>query len=245
MKLHFSEETATGKVRKVNEDCCGNHYNEVINGHLFCLADGMGGYEAGRKASRIVVNSVLKDFSLLTKRDLDPETLVLCFFNNAQNRLHHYKNNHNISRLGTTLAILLFCNHTIICANVGDTRIYSYSNNQVVQESFDHSVVGELVQSRKITREEALHHPRQHVLTMALTGDNNPVSPHLKNLNHKTDNTFLLASDGLYKMVEDNEIARIISSSNLEEAGNKLLQGALKNGGKDNITLQIISLRNH
>ncbi|MBN2808873.1 MAG: serine/threonine-protein phosphatase [Deltaproteobacteria bacterium] len=241
MNLSFTEKTAIGNKRKSNEDYYGNCYNKIIDAHLFCLADGMGGYEAGEHASRIAVESVIKDFSLLTQKDLDPEILVACFFENAQNRLRYYKVNNNISRFGTTLAVLIFFDHSTVCANLGDTRIYSFSENLLTQESYDHTEIEELIRCGIITRQEAAQHSRQHVLTGALTGENQTVTPHIKKLIDKPDCTFLIASDGLYRMVKDNIILQILTHSNIEEAGAELLQEALKSGGEDNITLQIIT----
>ena len=244
MNLSFCEKTSIGKVRKRNEDSFGSHRHEILNAHIFCLADGMGGYAAGDMASQIVVESVIKDFCLLKEFDLDPEILMDRFFNNAQDRLRQYKANHDIARFGTTLSILLFLNNMITCANIGDTRIYTFIDNLICQESVDHTLVNDLVQKGEISVEDSVCHIQQHILTKALSGERGVVTPYLKTLAYERGKVFLIASDGLYRMVDEKEVISILMNVVLEEeVVDQLIDKALANGGKDNVTVQLITCR--
>ncbi|OQY11617.1 MAG: hypothetical protein B6I31_04630 [Desulfobacteraceae bacterium 4572_19] len=243
MKIFLIEQTDVGKVREINEDFAGSWYNKAIDANLYCVADGMGGYGSGDIASKIAVDSVIKDFALLQKDNLLPEKLIPFMFENVQNRLRQYKNKNSLSMFGTTLALLIFRNDSIVCANIGDTRVYSFYQDKLVCESHDHNFAQELLCTGQISEEQAKKHPRRHVLTQALTGEDSKVDPFFTLLPLDCNKTYLIATDGLYGMVDDPFIASILSSFKPEEAAEKLLERAKENGGVDNITFQIITFQ--
>ena len=241
MKIFLTEQTDVGKVREINEDFLGNYYNRITDVNLYCVADGMGGYGFGNIASKIAVDSAIKDFALLQKKDFLPEKLILLMFENIQNRLRQYKNKNEISMFGTTFALVMCRYDFIICANIGDTRIYSFDRNGLICESYDHNFAHELLSTGQISEEQARKHPKRHVLTQALTGEDNKVDPYIKVLPMDLSKTYFIATDGLYGMVDDQFIASILSSFEPEQAAEQLLALAKKNGGVDNITFQIIT----
>jgi protein phosphatase len=241
MKLLFNEYTDTGKKRSVNEDYCGKWHNRLIDGYVFCVADGMGGYGFGDAASKIAVYSVIKDFALLKKNDVSPRQLILNMFDNAQTRLKNYKVKKNIDLFGTTLSVMLFLNDITACANIGDTRIYSSKHSQLILESFDHNFVQELLHAGEITKEQAEHHPKKHMLTKALTGDSDSdVEPFIKISPYSPDTTYMIASDGLYRMLNEQEIMALLTNYGQNSSAENILQKVYDRGAIDNITFQVI-----
>ena len=241
MKLLFNEYTDTGKIRSVNEDYSGKWYNQRIDSYIFCVADGMGGYGFGDMASKIAVYSVLKDFALMQKKDISITKLISNIFNNAQERLKNYKIKHNINMFGTTLSLLLFINGSVIAANIGDTRIYSLFNDHLARLSYDHNFVQELLYAKEITEEQALNHPKKNMLTKALTGDGNiDVEPHIKKKAYAPGITYIIATDGLYRMLNDSEIQFFFQFNEPDKLIAPMMEKVYQRGAIDNITLQII-----
>lgn len=241
MKLLIDEYTDTGKQRSINEDYCGKWHNRLIGGYLFCVADGMGGYGFGDVASKIAVYSAVKDFALLKTNHIALEELVLKMFNNVQNRLKKYRIEKQIDLFGTTLSVLIFINNHWICANIGDTRIYSSKENRLTLESFDHNFVQELLHAGEITAEEAKHHPKKHILTRALTGDDTiNVDPFINIQPFLPDQSFLIASDGLYRMLNEREMDELITAYGQGRSVEPVLQKVYDKGATDNITYQVI-----
>jgi len=240
MKFEVAERTDTGRVRKRNEDYYGKYIKNDSDSAIFCIADGMGGYGFGNIASKIVIDSIIKILSDLKNLNVQPELFVNQIFENAQVQLRDYKINNQIDLFGTTLAIILFFKDTTTSANIGDTRIYSLLKNNLMQESYDHTYVNELLQAEQITEDEARSHPKRHVLTKALMGEESIILPYTQIKTFNPDETFIIASDGLYNMVDEVFMTSAILENDLETAADKLLNEAYSNGAKDNITFQII-----
>ncbi len=240
MRFHLVEKTDTGKVRQRNEDFLGKHRNEQLDACLFCVADGMGGYGLGDVASKIVVGGILEKFAATTTIDVPIRQWVIGLFNLAEDHLRAYREENNISRFGTTLAIVFFIGNQAVCANVGDTRIYSLNTDTMTQESLDHTLVNQLIQSGQITEKEALDHPNRHMLTLALTGEREHIEPHISIGSFDPARMYLITSDGLYNMLNEAFIARTLLDNPQKEAAELLLHHALENGATDNITFQII-----
>jgi protein phosphatase len=162
-------------------------------------------------------------------------------FHRAQDALYTLKRTQGITTsLGTTLSAVLFIQERVLCANIGDSRIYGFDGRSLILKSQDHTVVNELVASGSITPDQARNHPRRHVLTRAITGEATDTEPHVLDEALDTSTLYLICSDGLYSMVDDDTIAGVLKTSSIFEARELLLEKALENGGKDNITFQII-----
>ena len=240
MRFHLVEKTDTGKVRQRNEDFLGKHRNEQLDACLFCVADGMGGYGLGDVASKIVVDCVLKKFAETSEIIIPIRQWITDLFDTAEDHLRVYREENNITRFGTTLAIVFFMKNKTVCANVGDTRIYSLDANSMVQESYDHTLVNQLIESGQITTSEAHAHPNRHMLTLALTGERDHIEPHISIWPFDPVRTYLITSDGLYNMLNESFIARTLLDNSAKEAAEQLLSFALENGATDNVTFQII-----
>jgi len=106
MRFHLVEKTDTGKVRKRNEDSFGKHRNDLFDACLFCVADGMGGYGLGDVASKIVVECVLKEFAETSDINIPVRKWINRLFDTAEDQLGVYREENDITRFGTTLAIV-------------------------------------------------------------------------------------------------------------------------------------------
>ena len=149
--------------------------------------------------------------------------------------------NINLDGMGTTLCALSEINtqetpHRIGAVNVGDSRIYLFTNNELHQISIDHSLVQELVESGQITEIEAKFHPHRNVITRSL-GHQPIIQVDAWELDLTIGDRYLLCSDGLTNEISDIEIAEILSAKpDPQHAANQLIQSALENQGLDNVT---------
>lgn len=231
-----------GKVRFQNEDYAGNAINDGLGAQLFCVADGMGGHGSGDLASRVVVDSMLHEFSALA--NCEPEfydTTINTLFAKAQHALFLLKQKNSIkSIIGTTLSTLIVLSDSVIYANIGDTRIYCFDGQHLIQKSHDHTIVNDLVSKNQITREQARIHPQKNVLTHAITGDEKPIKAYVQIEPLNNDHIYLICSDGLYNMVDDDFTCAVLKQSSIFQAQDALLAQAYANGAADNITFQII-----
>lgn len=252
--FHVGKKTDIGRQREQNQDAAYvmEAYVESNEGMepfgLFIVADGMGGYKKGDIASNIAAKTaadhILRNIYLpyLLKADHSAqqapvnEVLVSAVLaaNNAV--LKH------AAEGGTTLTVALLMGKYAYLAHVGDSRAYLYHNNQLKQITQDHSLVARLVELGQTTPEEALTHPQRNVLYRAIgqTGTLE-VETYLQPL--PANSYLLMCSDGLWGLVQDDEITRIISSAVSPEDGvNKLVETANANGGDDNITALLIGI---
>jgi len=219
--------THMGLVRPTNEDSL------LIAHNLYGVADGMGGHKGGETASRVAVQVVR---TLLSSKI--PESNTLRVGLEAANRrvFDMQRRDPALSGMGTTLTLIWEGESSLLIAHVGDSRAYLYRNGELTQKTQDHSVVGELVRSNAITPEMAKTHPYRSVITRAL-GTDPLVEPDVMQLAKEPGDRWLLCSDGLTNMVDDDAIAEILSTMEDEPAAQRLLDLALENGGADNISL--------
>lgn len=240
--FEFGNATDTGKVRSNNEDYLG--YFQTPNGHLFVLCDGMGGHQAGEKASQLAVEA-LKDFfnkeyypspqEALWKGIVEANKVI---FNTAQ-KFNEY------AGMGTTLVAVLIRENQVFYAHVGDSRLYYFeqATQTLYRVTKDHSFVQELVDRGIIKDEEAEKHPRKNEILRAL-GVHQEVIPDVGTLPilPADNDLLLLCSDGLNGMLNDFQIAEIITDNKLSilQRTQKLVEKANEAGGTDNITVQLI-----
>ena len=238
--------TDVGKVREHNEDAIGAN----IDTGLLVLADGMGGYNAGEVASGIAVKTVLElvtDGCNREERDgVEPETglmrqsIVLRDAIARANKIIHQtaKSQPQCEGMGTTLVACLFYDNRITIAHVGDSRLYRLRRNRLEQLTMDHSLLQELVDRGFYSREEAQRSTNRNYVTRAL-GVEPMVQVEINELPVEPDDLFLLCSDGLCDMVDDEDIHLTIStfSANLDTAAQQLIQLSNDHGGKDNISV--------
>lgn len=234
----------TGQMRQANEDSCG--FATVPNGELFVVCDGMGGHVGGATASRIAVEQIIQHFK--TQR-----------YPNIYQALHDALCRANIQiigaanaepslkGMGTTACIVLFDGNDAYIAHVGDSRIYLYEGqkNRLFRITKDHSYVQSLVDMGQLDDREAEHHPRKNVIMKALgTKDELKPEVYMSPVQPAKGDMFLICSDGLSGMVDDDGIEAILSSDqSIEQKVLDLVTNANVPGkGLDNITAQVIKV---
>ena len=141
--------------------------------------------------------------------------------------------------MGTTLSLAIVDGRNLYVANVGDSRTYVINDREIFQVTRDHSLVQEMVDRGELSPEDARHHPRKNVITMAL-GVYDEVTPDIGCLTMEPSDSILLCCDGLINHVEDEDIQRVVvETSDPQTACDILVALANKGGGADNISVII------
>lgn len=245
--------TNVGRVRNNNED---NFYvngiyktdTEQLNkavqntnrdtSNLYAVCDGMGGEEFGEKASLIGV-STLAEYQEKNFNDVLNE-----YVEKANKKICDLINENKGMRSGTTFAALNIENDMAMAYNVGDSRVYMLRQGQLKQLSVDHTRIQQMLNMGLITPEKAKIHKDRHVLTQhfGIFPDEMILSPHVsQEIKLQHDDMFLLCSDGLTDMVSDEQIKQIMSEQkDVKKCVESLIDNALANGGRDNVTVQVI-----
>ena len=229
----------TGRQRQANEDYC-HEFRHSGGSRLMVLADGMGGHAGGATASKTAVETIGEAF--IRADHHDGETLYDALIE-ANTRVNDMaRKNIELHNMGTTVvALLLSANGETWAAHVGDSRLYRLSAAGIEQLTNDHSVVGDLLQRGEITAEEAKNHPKSHQILRCI-GIEAEVEPELQRLNAAPGDRFILCSDGLSGVVEDHEIAAVVSRERAGKAARSLVDLANQRGGPDNVTVQIVEI---
>ena len=230
--------TDPGKVRSHNEDSV-TIINNDKNEFVLAVADGMGGHKAGEVASAIAIEHIRESFYALetigTKEDaIDFLRIIVKEINE---KIFEYADKNPESKgLGTTLVIAIKTDDYILYGNIGDSSGYVIKNNTLHKVTKDHTYVGMLLTSGRLTEESAKNHPGKNLLTRAL-GANDPIEIDIFDIDTSVRGLFL-CSDGLTNMLTDEQIEKILNSDlTIEDAVIKLIKKANSRGGTDNISI--------
>jgi PPM family protein phosphatase len=226
--------TDAGRKRRRNED------SFVREPPLFAVADGMGGAQAGEVASRLAA-AAFREFH--EADELDPEERVARIIQEANRRIYERaRSDAQASGMGTTITAALVSGDSVAIGHVGDSRAYRLRADKLEQLTEDHSLVADLVRSGRLTPEEADSHPQRSVITRAL-GTDLQVDVDTFTVEAQAGDLFLLCSDGLTTMVDDEEIAQMVANAgSLEHATKALVKAANRAGGEDNVTVVLFRL---
>jgi protein phosphatase len=225
----YAGATDTGRKRRRNEDAY------VVAPPLFCVADGMGGAQAGEVASRLAAAAVEE----ADPGDRSGPERVTALIQEANRRVYERASvDPEASGMGTTMTVALVEDGRVAIGHVGDSRAYLFRAGALEQLTEDHSLVNELVKSGKLSREEADQHPQRSVITRALGTDPN-VDVDAFTVESQPRDLYLLCSDGLSSMVDNDQILDAIdrSRNDLNAATASLVAAANRGGGEDNITV--------
>jgi protein phosphatase len=225
--------TDTGRQRRANEDSL------LARSPLFVVADGMGGAQAGEVASRIAVESFRPGLEDSSKPEAALATLAIA----ANSRIHELSHsNAEHAGMGTTLTAVYVGDSEVAIAHVGDSRAYCLRDGELLRLTDDHSLVDELMRQGRLTPEEAVEHPQRSVITRAL-GPEGTVEVDTRSFRARAGDVYLLCSDGLTTMLDEEEIAEVLRSHPvLRDAGETLIAKANEAGGRDNITVVLLRL---
>ena len=245
-KLTFVGKTDTGRVREHNEDTIASD----VDVGLLVLADGMGGYNAGEVASGIAVKTITnlvreglarEDLASIDRSTgLTRPSIVLRDAITRANKIIYQtaRSQAECEGMGTTVVAALFYDNRISIAHVGDSRLYRQRGSEISQVTMDHSLLQELVDRGFYSPEEAQRAANKNYVTRAL-GVEPQVEVEVQEHPVDKGDIFILCSDGLSDMVEDEDIRLTISTfgANLDTVAKQLIQLANENGGRDNVSV--------
>ncbi len=227
LTLKYAVRSDRGLVRTNNED------SVYAGPRLLAIADGMGGHAGGEVASKIVIGALeeldedrpIADLITALRGSVDEATAALA---------QAVADNRELAGMGTTLTAIRFAGSRIALVHVGDSRAYLMRAGQLSQITHDDTYVQSLVDSGKLTAEEALHHPRRSMILRALDGTS--VDPDISIREARLGDRYLLCSDGLSDVVTASTLLEALSSGSPQECADRLIQLALRGGGPDNVT---------
>ena len=249
--LEIVVRTDPGMIRGHNEDAVFANPNQG----LVILADGMGGYNAGEVASGMATMLLSTELEVaFTTRPpykidkesglshgnrsiLDKVTLAnSAIYTTAESQPQY-------AGMGTTLVMALFCDNQVTVAHIGDSRLYRLRGEEFGVITRDHSLLQEQIDSGMISVEEARYSQNKNLVTRAL-GVDPKVETEIHDYAVQPGDIYLLCSDGLNDMVEDEEIKMTLQmlSANLELAATQLIQMANDNGGRDNVSVILVKV---
>lgn len=236
MKISYA--TDVGKVRSENQDSVFVHsFSKTVA--LLIVADGMGGYEGGKLASSMAIdhisNRIISDYHQNMNEEEIKELLQMSVGDANRTIYEAARRDKRLEGMGTTVVVAILAGNTLYTANIGDSRSYVFNGESLKQITTDHSLVNDLLKRGLISASEADNHPQRNVITRAVGTDiKTEVDIFVTDLNK--GETVLMCSDGLYSMVHDKEIEKILSKKTGNRA-QKLIDLANKNGGRDNISV--------
>ncbi len=246
VRLHIAKETHIGNVRKNNQDALGTwvqHYDDRPPVAILVVADGMGGHEAGEVASQLAVQNLLDTLKPILENNPqlgeELDAMLANAVSQASAAIVNYTVNNKIEpgNMGTTLECAVLIGSEGRLAHVGDSRVYQLSANGLGKVTEDHSAVAELVSVGLLQPEDVYTHPRRNILTRSVGGPW-PLEVDLVEVSLKIGERLMLCSDGLWGLVRDDALERILLKADPpERLVNELIQAALEAGGDDNITV--------
>ena len=238
MHITCAARTDVGLIRSGNED----NYLMVPERGIFIVADGMGGHAAGEVASEMAVRIVSQDLGSF--RGLSPDDAAARMIQSIRDAnaaiFERTLSEHDKRGMGTTTTVLVLHANRYLLGQVGDSRGYLLRDGVFHQLTKDHSYVQEQVDAGYLTPEQARSHPYSNVITRCV-GASGDVTPDLFSGTVRAGDVFLLASDGLTGMLEDDVLASIVKSDGTPEKWvDRLVGEANRRGGLDNITVIIV-----
>jgi protein phosphatase len=219
-------------------------------GHLFVVADGMGGHRGGEQASALALNTledfVLNAFKWFFQLKGPEERSVLTDFQSALQQtdarlFEEARRQPDLWGMGTTLTMAYSLGRDLFLVHVGDSRCYLFRQGQLHQVTNDHTYVQELLDRGCLRPEEACRHKMRHVITNVVGGTEPGVRPEIHKLPLQAGDVVLLCSDGLTEMVPDADIASVLGTGAAPQAAcEQLIAAANERGGQDNVTAIVV-----
>lgn len=241
--MKFQGKTDIGVMRHSNQDDFS--VSELHDGSVLAVVcDGMGGANAGNVASKKATETISSFFERSYRNGLDAQgvmALLQSAILSANIEIYDMaQKNAELTGMGTTVVAAYVSNNFTVVSHVGDSRAYLVSDS-VTQLTRDHSVVQSLIESGKLTPQEARVHPRRNVITRAL-GIEADILVDSEEYSLSKGETLLLCSDGLSNFVSPDEIKSVFEKNPFEDVAEILVSSANKNGGADNITVVTVAV---
>ena len=240
--------TDVGRTRKIDEDSIlAADLSFGVNSEsskflLLAVADGMGGHAKGEEASKIALNAISRSVIPDLLNDTPFTELLEKGIQNANQDILDYTAKHpESSGMGTTSVCAIVKGNEVNLANVGDSRAYVISDDEIRRVTKDHSYVQSLVDAGKITEEESREHPQKNVIERAV-GIDTSIEADTMRLTLDSEESLLLCCDGVIAHLPDDDIHKIIRDSpDPQTACQEIVDMANERGGSDNISLIILS----
>ena len=226
---------------KPNQDSIGLELSGLKKGKpiFLIVADGMGGFQEGEKASQLTVSEFMKSFKRRFRKT-NWKSILVEGANHSHKKIKSYIRKHSeIINMGTTAAAVILDSKQGLLLNIGDSRIYIINEQEIKQASFDHSLVAEQVRHGIIKPEEAINHPRRNVLMLSISSKHEKIEPFVNSFRINERDHILLCSDGLWGSVSESQIKDVVLELSPQEAADKLVKMANMNQGPDNISVII------
>lgn len=244
--MEFVAKTDVGLRRSNNEDSYfAKKYNDEIS--LYVVADGLGGYEGGEIASRLLTIKMSRYFEEHLNDDLKDESIVSDILLTALDKINSEiykmeKSSPKYNGMGTTIVLVAVIYNKVYYLSVGDSRLYYISNdrNSIKQITEDDTYVNTLLKTNAIEQKDVENHPQKHVLTKAI-GVFKDIKTELHALN-ETSGYLLLCTDGLTNMLDNEAILQVLQMKKFENTADEYIKKANENGGVDNTTVVVIKL---
>lgn len=208
------------------------------------VCDGMGGVAGGNLASSTAVKLISERISSSYRPGMSAgsiRNMLMSAISTANIEVYEMsRQNPELNGMGTTVVVSIVANETVYVAHAGDSRAYILSNNKLYQLTRDHSYVQEMVDSGKITPDEAREHPRKNLITRAL-GVSEELRIDFCEESITENDVLLMCTDGLTNFIETDEIYELTADGKFYEYAERLVNRANNNGGGDNITVVTVS----
>ena len=232
-----------GIVRNSNQDAYfAGEISQDVTFAVVC--DGMGGANAGNVASEIAVKTISEYIVNSYRNNMSLDDIIKMVKNAITSAnieiFDKSKSDKDLEGMGTTVVAAVIRGTNAVVANVGDSRVYVV-NDEIKQLTTDHSIVQTLIETGKITREDAMVHPRKNVITRALGAEAEVVAD-VEEYNLSKEDTLLLCTDGLTNFVREDEILNTFKNNDISLVCEKLIELANLGGGGDNITAVTLTL---
>lgn len=237
--------TDIGRVRAMNQDC----FLALDPLGFWAVADGMGGHAGGDVAAQAAMAAVRAHIEQVAAPGLDsPQDILNTLMDAAHQAVRNRaKRDPALQHMGTTLVALLLTPHPAAVAHIahlGDSRAYLYRGGTLAPLTRDHTMAEKYLAHGILTKESVKTHPERHVLTKAV-GISPSATPDIASHPLQPDDLLLLCSDGLTKMLEDQDIALVMAQSGGDPARacDALIETSLARGGHDNVTVIVVAQR--
>ncbi|RPI72536.1 MAG: hypothetical protein EHM47_08100 [Ignavibacteriales bacterium] len=236
-----------GMVRVENQDSLGKFPSDNLNtysekGQLFIIADGIGGHAGGKTASSLAVETIKNVFfNSNTNETADNLRKAV---EEANSAIHlKAKTSEKFGRMGTTCTAMVLKNNTAVIAQVGDSKVYKIEKGTIEQLTMEHTQLNEMLKEKILTEEEAKNYPSKSALSRALGIEEKVKVDIVDNIVLENGQIFVLCTDGLSK-VDKEEVLNIAVKYSPEDSCSRLINLANERGGKDNVTVQVIRIKN-
>lgn len=232
-----------GKVRDINQDAYFYLEDKILP--IFIVADGMGGHKAGEVASNTAISTVVSHYQANKQKIIDGKMFIPEFINESvslanEKLIYESENDDELKGMGTTITMCLVLDRELYIGHVGDSRAYLLRDDKLTQLTQDHSLVGELLRTGSITKEEAINHPKKNVILRAI-GSDKELKTDVFTRDLEAGDRIVLCTDGLTNMVSEERILETITEEeNSSEVCSKLVNISNEIGGIDNTTIMLI-----